>query len=418
LVKVPDIGDVDAVDVIEVLVKPGDKVEVEGLLVTLESDKASMEIPAPQAGIVKEVVVNVGDKVKSGSPIVKMEVDPNAAAAPEPVAEPPKPEAAKPSAPPEVKEAVAPTPSVAPPPRVEGERTVVHASPAIRRFARELGVDLALVRGTGRKGRIQKSDVQGHVKQVIKSGGTGSGIPPIPEVDFTKWGEVELQPLTKINKLTAKALHRSWLNIPLVTQYDEADITELEAFRKSNKGEAERRGFKLTFLTFLLKATAATLRELPRFNSSLDPTGENLILKKYINIGVAVDTPKGLVVPVVTDADNKGLFQIAEELAELSALARQGKLTPKHMQGATFTISSLGGIGGTAFTPLVNAPEVAILGVSRSKMQPVYIDGEFVPRLMLPFSLSYDHRVIDGAAGARFTVHLAQLLCDFRRVTL
>ena len=417
-VNVPDIGDFDAVDVVEVLVQPGDEIEAEGLIVTLESDKASMEIPAPYAGVVREVVVNVGDKVKTGSPIIKMEVHDSPAPAPAPAVAPP----AVPEAPPPAAQAAPPPPQAAPAPAQEAsddQRRVIHASPAIRRFARELGVDLVQVQGTGRRGRIQKSDVQGHVKRIIRDPNAGgSAIPALPEIDFSRWGEVEAQPLTKINKLTAKNLHRSWLNVPLVTQYDEADITDLEAFRKANKDSAAQQGFKLTFLTFLLKATAATLRKLPRFNSSLDPSGENLILKRYIHIGVAVDTPKGLVVPVVRDVDQKGLFQLAEELSALSGVARAGKLMPGQMQGASFTISSLGGIGGTGFTPLVNAPEVAILGVSRSKMQPVFVDGAFVPRLMLPFSLSYDHRVIDGAAGARFTSHLSSLLSDFRRVTL
>jgi len=448
-VKVPDIGDFAEVDVIEVLVSPGDTVEKEQSLITLESDKASMEVPSSHAGVVKEVKISVGDKVSEGDTVAVLESagEGGSAAPAEQKADTAAPKSA-PEAPSETyaadsqREAAAPEsykanaylltdsrPPQAPAPIDREAHRRAHASPAVRRFARELGVDLGQLqgKGSGRKGRILKEDVKAFVKQALQAGGAaaapaaaagGAGIPPIPEVDFSKFGEVEREPLSRIQKLSGPHLQRSWLNIPHVTQFDEADITELEAFRKSMKAEAEKAGVKLTPLAFMVKASASALRAFPRFNSSLAPAGDELILKKYVNIGVAVDTPNGLVVPVIRDADQKSVYQIAEDLGTLSAKARDGKLGPADMQGGCFTISSLGGIGGTAFTPIVNAPEVAILGVSRSSMKPVWNGSEFEPRLMLPLSLSFDHRVIDGAAGARFTTWVAQALGDIRRLLL
>jgi pyruvate dehydrogenase E2 component (dihydrolipoamide acetyltransferase) len=432
-IVVPDIGDFKNVDVIEVLVKPGDVIQPEQSLITVESDKATMEIPSPAAGTVKELRVKVGDKVSTGSSLLMLEA---AESTPAPVAKP----AAAP-APPAL--ALAPAPArAAPPPAVPlaGKPDPVpyepapapgftpHASPSVRKFARELGVDLVKVKGSGRKGRITQEDVQAFVKNVMKGaqaapalvarGGFGFDLPEWPQVDFAKFGPVETKPLSRIRKLSGGFLHRNWVSIPHVTQHDEADITELEAFRKENAQVAEKEGFKLTMLAFLVKASVNALRQFPDFNASLDKTGENLIVKKYYHIGVAVDTPDGLVVPVIRDADRKGVFDLARELAEISKLAREKKLKPDSMRGGTFSISSLGGIGGTAFTPIINAPEVAILGVARSQMRPVYKDGAFVPRLMLPLSLAYDHRVIDGAAGARFTTYLASVLSDIRRTLL
>ena len=435
-ILVPDIGDFNDVAIIDILVAEGDQVEVEQPLITLESDKASMDIPCSDAGVVKSLKVALGDKLSEGSLVLLLETTGEASAEEVPAA--PATEAvARPDHTPMPSDstAVAPSEVNAPPPPKpakvdESGFKRAHASPSVRRFARELGVDLTKIAGSGRKARIVKQDVQSFVKQVLTEGNvpvtgaapaanTGAGIPEIPAIDFSKFGEIETVPLGRIKKISGTSLHRSWLNVPHVTQFDEADITDLEAFRKSLKAQAEQRGVKLTFLAFLLKACAAVLREYPNFNASLDPSKENLILKKYVNIGVAVDTPNGLVVPVVRDVDKKGLFDIAADLGELSKKARDGKLGPKEMQGACFTISSLGGIGGTAFTPIVNAPEVAILGVSRSKMQPVYQDnGEFAARMMLPLSLSYDHRVIDGAAAARFTSYLGFILADVRCLLL
>ncbi|MEW6688158.1 MAG: dihydrolipoyllysine-residue acetyltransferase [Pseudomonadota bacterium] len=422
-VLVPDIGDFKDVEVIEVLVKAGDAIAKEQSLVTVESDKASMEIPSPEAGVVREVSVKVGDKVSEGSLLLKLE--PSAAgeaAAPAPVAEKPK-EIAAPAAP-----SFIPRPDPVPVEPREATGSLPHASPSIRKFARELGVDLARVRGSGPKGRILKEDVQGFVKGVLAAkpapaaapAGKGGGLEVLawPEVDFAKFGPVELKARSRIQKLSAANLHRNWVMIPHVTQFDEADITDLEAFRKSNTAETEKRGFKLTMLSFLIKASVTALRQFPEFNASLDRTGENLVMKKYYHIGVAVDTPEGLVVPVVRDADRKGVFDLARELAEISKLAREKKLKPGDMQGGTFSISSLGGIGGTAFTPIINAPEVAILGVSKSQMRPVWSGKEFAPRLILPISLSYDHRVIDGALAARFTAYLCNVLSDIRRTLL
>lgn len=426
-ITVPDIGDFDAVDVIEILVGPGDTVAAEDSLITLESDKATMEVPSPFSGTIKEILISAGDQVSEGTAVAKIEVaeaatEPESKPEPEPAPEPAAKAEAKPEAKaePKAEPAPEPTPAAAP---LDGK--LAHASPSVRRFARELGVPLGEVKGTGRKGRVTREDVQSFVKGALSGGGSasaapsgGSGIPPIPAVDFAKFGEIEEVPLSRIKKLSGPHLHRSWLNIPHVTQFDDADITELEAFRQREKAAAEKAGVKLTPLAFLVKAAASALREHPTLNSSLNPDGSALIMKHYINIGVAVDTPNGLVVPVIKDADKKGIYAIAADLGELSVKARDGKLGPGDMQGGTFSISSLGGIGGTAFTPIVNAPEVAILGVSKSSTQPVWDGQAFQPRLMLPLSLSYDHRVIDGAAAARFTTYLSSLLGDLRRLIL
>ena len=422
-VTVPDIGDFKDVEVIEVLVKPGDAVAKEQSLITLESDKATMEIPSPAEGVVKELKVKVGDKVSEGSPVLVIESGAGAPAKREAerVPEPPK-AAPAPAAP-------IPRPGPVPVEPKEATTSRPHASPSVRKFARELGVDLTKVSGSGPKGRVLHDDVQAFVKGVMTQGaaapapGARGGtmpfnLPAWPEVDFAKFGPVETRPLSRIQKLSGGNLHRNWVSIPHVTQFDEADITDLESFRKSNTAVTEKQGFKLTMLAFLIKACVTALRQYPQFNASLDPKAENLILKKYYHVGVAVDTPDGLVVPVVRDADRKGVFDLARELSETSKLARDKKLKPGDMQGGTFSISSLGGIGGTAFTPIINAPEVAILGVSRSVTRPVWDGKAFAPRLMLPLSLSYDHRVIDGAAAARFTSYLASVLSDIRRSLL
>jgi len=420
-VVVPDIGSFKDVEIIEVAVKAGDRVQAEQTLITLETDKATMDVPAPFAGKITELKVKVGDKVSEGDLIALMEASgaasaPTAAvAAPAPGAPQPAPVAAPAAAP-----ALAATPA---PATASGGKA--HASPSIRRFARELGVDLTRVRGSATKGRITREDVQNFVKQALASGSSGHsgggalpGLLPWPEVDFARFGAVESKPLSRIKKLSGANLHRNWVMIPHVTQFEEADISELEAFRKQLNDEYAKQGVKITPLAFLLKAAAVTLKHFPDFNASLDASGENLIVKKYIHIGVAVDTADGLVVPVIRDVDQKGIVQLARELGEVSARARDKKISAADMQGGCFTISSLGGIGGTAFTPIINAPEVAILGVSRSSMKPVWKDGEFVPRLMLPLSLSYDHRVIDGAAGARFTTYLSHVLSDVRRMAV
>jgi pyruvate dehydrogenase E2 component (dihydrolipoamide acetyltransferase) len=419
-VPVPDIGDFKEVEVIEVLVKPGDTVSKEQSLITLESDKATMEIPSPSAGVVKKIEIKVGDKVSKGMPILVLEASGQAAKA-----EAPKPAPAPAGTPAPTRE-----PSTRPVPREPRDETVVkpHASPSVRKFGRELGVDLGRVQGSGPKGRILHTDVQAYVKGALskaptqisaKTGGAlPFNLPAWPEVDYAKFGPIESKPLARIQKLSGPYLHRNWISIPHVTQFDEADITDLEAFRKAQTVETEKKGFKLTMLAFLMKACVTALRQYPQFNSSLDKSGENIIIKKYFHIGVAVDTPGGLVVPVVRDADRKGVFDIARELSDISKLARDGKLKPGDMQGGTFSISSLGGIGGTAFTPIINAPEVAILGVSRSATRPVWNGKEFAPRLMLPLSLSYDHRVIDGATAARFSAYLASVLSDIRKIVL
>ncbi len=425
-VKVPNIGDFDEVEIIEVLVSVGDQVAEEDSLITVESDKASMEIPSSHAGTVKEIKVNVGDSIAEGGIVVVLETSAAVAAVEEEPAktEPTKVETAAPKkveekAPVYVAEKPSPTAKIDP---VSFKNA--HASPAVRKFARELGVDLSKVGGTGRSSRIVKEDVQAFVKQVMTTGGASVnggaalGVEPMPEIDFSKFGEIEIQKLSKINKLTGKFLHRNWVNIPHVTQFDEADITSLEAFRKQSNKEYEKEGVKFTMLSFIMKAVAAGLKKYPRFNSSLEPSGENLILKKYINIGIAVDTPDGLVVPVVRDVDKKSLVEISLELREISGKARDKKLKPADMQGGSMSISSLGGIGGTKFTPIVNAPEVAILGVSKAEMKPVWNGSEFEPKLMCPLCLSYDHRVVDGADGARFITYVSHLLADARRLLL
>ena len=438
-VKVPDIGDFKEVDVIEILVKPGDSVAKEASLITVESDKATMEIPSPAAGVVKELRIKVGDKVSEGSMILVLDASAGDAVAPQAaqVAEVSAPAALSAAAPVAAPIAAVPAAIHAPAPvplelAAEVPAFRPHASPSVRKFARELGADLEKISGSGPKGRITQEDVQAFVKGVLAQapapaaaapGGVPFNLPPWPQVDFAKYGPVELKPLSRIKKLSGANLHRNWISIPHVTQFDAADITELEAFRKESGAASEKQGFKLTMLAFLIKACVTALRQYPEFNASLDRDGENLVLKKYFHIGVAVDTPDGLVVPVIRDADRKGVYELARELAEVSKLARDKKLKPGDMQGGTFSISSLGGIGGTAFTPIINAPEVAILGVSRAAMQPVWVgakgeSGQFMPRLMLPLSLSYDHRVIDGAAAARFTSYLASVLSDIRRSLL
>ena len=429
-VKVPDIGDFEEVGVIEVLVAPGDRVEKEGSLITVESDKATMEIPSPVAGVVKELKIKVGDKVAKGSLILILDE----AAGSAPVVPVQSAAAAVSTTPAPAVAAVEPPPRpVAKPdpvPLEPQDLTVSkpHASPSIRMFARELGVDLSKVKGTGLKGRVTREDVQAFVKGALAAvkpvsasasgGGLPFNLPELPNIDFAKFGPVETRALSRIKKISGANLHRNWVSIPHITQFDEADITELESFRKANAAETEKQGFKLTMLAFLIKASVTALRQFPDFNASLDKSGENLVLKKYFHIGVAVDTPDGLVVPVIRDADRKGVFDLARELGEVSKLAKEKKLKPGDMQGGTFSISSLGGIGGTMFTPIINAPEVAILGVSRSVMRPVWNGKEFTPRLVLPLSLSYDHRVIDGAAGARFTTYLVSVLSDIRRSLL
>jgi pyruvate dehydrogenase E2 component (dihydrolipoamide acetyltransferase) len=441
-VEVPDIGDFDEVPVIEILVSPGDTVATDDPLLTLESDKATMDVPAPFAGTIKEIQVSIGDRVSQGKVLLTMEQAgsssedspdgapesqasaaasdgaPNEAAAPDAVgtaleAEPPTDEEPEPPS-----DAEPEPPSDAEPADSDG---AVYASPSVRRLARERGIDLHQVQGSGRKGRITREDVEGFVSkgpaQASPAGpDSGLDLPPAPSIDFEKFGPVERVTRSRIQRISAPNLARNWVTIPHVTQNDEADITELEAWRKRLNDEHASDGVKVTMVSFLVVASVATLKEFPNFNSSLD--GEELILKRYYNIGFAADTPGGLVVPVIKDADRKGLLEIAQELTELSGKAREAKLAPGDMQGSSFTISSLGGIGGTSFTPIINAPEVAILGASRAAMKPVWNGSEFEPRLMLPLSLSYDHRVIDGAAAARFVVHLAGVLSDLRRALL
>jgi len=433
-IVVPDIGDFDSVEVIELLVAEGDEVQVEDSLITVESDKASMEIPSSEAGKIVKIKVAIGDDISEGSVIMMMDVNENASTANKTDDNKEESKKETPKKPAEhAHEQMAPaksTPSQSSAGKTSGHKpsptanidevrfSKAYASPSVRRFARELGVDLGNVSGTSRKGRINRDDVKGFVKKTMATGGSGTalGIKPMPEIDFSQFGETENQALSKINKLTGEFLHRSWVTVPHVTQFDEADITEMEAFRKQMGKEMEKDGIKITPLAFIVWAVVASLKAFPRFNSSLDATGENLILKKYFNIGVAVDTPNGLVVPVIREADQKSLVEISQEIRELAIKARDKKLKPSDMQGGCFTISSLGGIGGTKFTPIVNTPEVAILGVSRSKMEAVWNGSEFEPRLVLPLSLSYDHRVIDGADGARFTTHLSKMLSDIRRM--
>ena len=473
-IKVPDIGDFSDIPVIEVLVNEGDEVSTDDGLVTLESDKATMEIPAPEAGTIKEMKLKLDDLVSEGDVVAILEIsaDEDAGPAesegsdkqethsdsedsaekeseaeaeaetesePEPEPEPEEAQSDEPSsqeseAEPDVKPASAPAEPAADQPRVTGADAVdpakvPYATPVVRRFARELGVDLGRVSGSGSKGRITREDVAAFVKTVMDGsaaptaaaggiGGLNLDFPPLPEFDFSRYGEIEKQPLSRIQKISAGHLHRNWVGIPHVTHNDEADITDMEAFRQANADDAIAEGFKLTPLVFLIKAMVASLKKFPQFNASLDSDGETLILKKYFNIGIAVDTPEGLVVPVITDCDRKGIMELGAELAEISGRAREKKLKPTEIQGGCISISSLGGIGGTGFTPIINAPEVAILGVSRSRMMPVWDGTEFRPRLMLPLSLSYDHRVIDGAVAARFTRFLASRLEDLRRLTL
>jgi pyruvate dehydrogenase E2 component (dihydrolipoamide acetyltransferase) len=478
-VKIPDIGGYQDVPVIEVFVKPGDTIKAEDSLVTLESDKATMEVPSPAAGVVKELKVKVGDKVSEGSLVLTLESSGDGAA-PRPAAQKPAP-APQPAAPP-ARPAPAASPQGAPPPSaqhapqsphpqslspaltpslspggreearasllptgegsgmrdrereassapadamagMEAGFTRAHASPSVRRFARELGVNLARVKGSGPKERVLKQDVQGFVKVELSrpraaEGGIGLGLPPLPQVDFARFGPVSTQPLSRIRKLSGAYLHRNWLAIPHVTQHDEADITELEEFRKIQVEEAKKQGIRFTILCFLLKAVVVALKQFPEFNASLSSDGENLVLKHYFHVGVAVDTPNGLVVPVIRDVDKKGLLELAKELGEVSERMRAGKISPADLQGGCFSISSLGGLGGSHFTPIINAPEVAILGVSRSVTRPTWNGKAFVPRLMLPLSVSYDHRVIDGAQGARFISFLSGVLSDIRRLVL
>ena len=438
-VVVPDIGEFEEIEVIELLVSVGDTVELDQSLITLESDKASMEIPSPHAGVIDQLLVGIGDRVSHGHAIVILSnVSDNSGASSTDVAA--QPAAEHQSEPPAQPTATAAPvaadgnqqnrqqPVDSPTQKIADESyRKAHASPAVRKFARHLGVDLLLVTGTGPKTRILKEDVEKFVKSAMAGSasaygaggpGGGAGIPPIPEVDFSKFGDVERVEMTRINVLTAENLHRAWLNLPMVTYHDEADITELEAFRQSIKQEAANRDIRVTGLVFHVKALAATLKEFPRFNSSLSPDGKSLFYKKYFNIGIAVDTPGGLVVPVLKDVDKKNIYQLSEEMIDLSTRARDKKLKPAEMQGASMTISSLGGIGGTAFTPIVNPPEVAILGITRAKMQPVWDGSEFKPRLMCPLDITYDHRVIDGAVGARFMTHYCNVVGDIRKMLL
>ena len=452
-VKVPDIGDFKDVPIIEVLVKPGDKVSAEDSLVTLESDKATMEVPSPAAGVVKELRVKVGDKVSEGALVLVLEAADGAPAAPQQAA---APAASAPmeisSSPPSAKEGSVAGGFTSPPPAPpavasphpqsfarereassapDGAQTRIdeagfgraHASPSVRRLAREFGVDLSRVKGTGPKERILKEDVRIYIKAELArprgaGGGIGFNLPPLPQVDFAKFGPVEMQPLSRIKKLSGANLHRNWVSIPHITQHDEADISELESFRKSQAEEAKKSGLKITMLGFLMKAVVVALKQYPEFNASLSPDGESLIVKRYYHIGIAVDTPNGLVVPVIREVDKKGLLELAKALGEVSARMRAGKIAPADLQGGCFSISSLGGLGGTLFTPIINAPEVAILGVGKAVMKPAWNGQEFVPRLTLPLSLSYDHRVIDGAQGARFIAYLSSVLSDIRRLVL
>jgi len=441
-IQIPDIGDFKDIPIIEIHVKEGDTIGPDDPLVSLESDKATMDVPSPSAGVVERILVKLGDKVSEGSPLLvfKGEASQGVVKGAETAADAPagadsaallaKQEPAPSLTPTPNSAPAAPAPSAAPAGNLP-DFSQVHASPGVRRLARELGLDLTAVKGTGEKGRITKEDVKGHLTRAAApaaaasgtaafSGG-GMGIPEIPAVDFAKFGPIETLPLSRIKKISGAHLHRSWLNVPLVTHQDESDITETDAYRKeldAQGKELKDKGYRVTLLAFLIKAAVSALRKHPEFNASLSPEKDALILKRYYNIGVAVDTPDGLVVPVIKEADRKGLVEISRDLGAISAKARDGKLSAADMQGATFSISSLGGIGGTAFTPLVNAPEVAILGVARAKMSPVWNGTAFTPRLIVPLSLSYDHRVIDGALAARFTRHLAHVLEDVRRLVV
>lgn len=438
-ILLPAIGDFDAVEIIEIAVNPGDIIAAEDTLLTLESDKATMDIPAPKAGEVKRLMVKVGDKVAEGAPILRLlasagDSDTDSAgeaARPEPESAPTVAEAAPDTAPPAPappKPAAATPPAAPAPPqtpapaRTASETARVHAGPSVRRFARELGVDLAQVTGSGRKGRIQREDVMAFAKGVLSRGEAadtrGFALPEAPAIDFARFGEIEARPLSRIRRRAGQSLHQSWITAPHVTQFDEADITELEVFRKSQRDAAKAEGVRLTLLAFLVKAVVFALQKFPEFNSSLAPGGAQIIIKKYYHIGVAVNTEQGLVVTVIRDADKKGLFDIARAIIELGDKARAGRSAPEELQGGSFTISSLGGIGGLHFTPIINPPEVAILGVSRAAIKPVHDNGAFVPRLILPYAVSYDHRVIDGVAGAEFSRCLGGLLGDIRQLLL
>lgn len=423
-IRLPDIGGFEAVDVVEVLVKPGDRIKAEDPVLTLESDKATMEVPSPSAGVVKRLLTKVGDKVSEGSPLFILEPE-MALAASEPAEAAPEHE----------KEVVSSTPpSQAPPPlrmqpplslppeHLVPDAARSHASPSVRKLARELGVDLAMIQGSAHKGRILKEDVKAFAKSVLSgtrlASGTGTSSTDAPSIDFSKFGDIERVPLSRIKRIAGENLSRAWMSVPHVTQFDEADITELEAFRKAKLELASSRTIKLTLLAFIVKAASVALREFPTVNASLAPDGEALVLKKYFHIAVAVNTDQGLLVPVIRDVDKKGVLDLAAQIDELSRKARQGKLTHAEMQGGCFTVSSLGGVGGTGFTPIINVPEVAILGVSRSVLKPVYRDGQFVPRLVLPLALSYDHRVIDGVIAARFSGLVSNLLSDIRDILL
>ncbi len=421
-VKIPDIGEFKDVPIIEVHVKEGDPVNADDPLITLESDKATMEVPAPSGGTIEKLLIKLGDRVSEGTPILLMRDGEGATMQPPSLVAQQEPKPSELPAP--------PTPSRAQPPSAGAvERGVedlgqVHASPGVRRLARELEIDLTKIRGTGEKGRITKEDVRSFLRGPVApvtapaAPTSGAGIPEIPAIDFSKFGAIETKPLPRIKKLSGPHLHRAWLNVPHVTHQDEADITEIEVYRKELDSAAKEQGFRVTLLAFLMKASVSALKQFPEFNSSLSPEKDSLILKKYYHIGVAVDTAEGLVVPVIRDVDRKGIHDISRELGAVSKKARDGKLAASDLQGASFTISSLGGIGGTAFTPIVNAPEVAILGVVRSKTMPVWDGENFRPRLMLPLSVSYDHRVIDGALAARFARHLCHVLEDVRRMVL
>ncbi|BCN93531.1 hypothetical protein THMIRHAM_13160 [Thiomicrorhabdus immobilis] len=439
-ITIPDIGDFDAVEIIEILVSVGDTVAVDDSLLTLESDKATMEIPSPVAGIVTKIAVEMGASVSEGDYVLDIEVADDASAPaeeksqPAPVAEAapaPKVESASaPQAPATNHASVETSPIVAAaaniPVNAQDMGAKSHASPSVRAFARKLGVDLTNVSGNGPKGRILQTDVEAAIKAVMtgataapgQAAMSGTGIPPIPEVDFSKFGETTTEELGRIKKISGKFLHASWLNVPHVTQFDESDITEMDQFRKDQKAAAEKQGIKLTPLVFVMKAVVKALQDFPSFNASLSADGQSIIKKGYYNIGIAVDTPNGLMVPVVKDVDKKGIYELSRDLMEISAKARDGKLGPADMAGGTFTISSLGGIGGTQFTPIVNAPEVAIMGLSKAKMQPVWNGSEFIPRLIMPFSVSYDHRAIDGAEGVRFTTTVGNYLSDLRQLIL
>ena len=428
-IGLPDIGDFESVDVIEILVAPGDKIKAEDPLITLESDKATMDVPAPFGGIVRQVTVKVGDKVAQGAVIALVDAESGTATAtPEqPIsAQTPDPDRiAADSTDPQTAKAVHRSPPSLPPPVEHSGDALPHASPAVRRFARELGADLHAVRGSGPKDRILKQDIQNHVKTALSAvpiqtatSAPTSGIPTVPQVDYSRWGEVDVKPLSRIQKRSGPHLHRAWLNIPHVTHFDDADITELEAFRQPLNSDTQESTPSITPLAFALQALAGAVRRFPKFNSSLADDGEHLVFRKYCNIGVAVDTTDGLIVPVIRDVPLKGLIQLATEMNELSRKARSGALEPEDLQAGCITVSNLGGIGGVAFTPIINSPEVAILGVARARMTPVWDGQDFRPRLMLPLSLSYDHRVIDGAEAARFTVFIRELLEDTRRLLL